>query len=39
VDDLIITEDDEVKIHRTRENLSTRFQMKELKELKTLSWA
>ncbi|KAF8398519.1 hypothetical protein HHK36_017448 [Tetracentron sinense] len=34
VDDLIITGDDEEEIQRTRENLSVRFQMKELGELK-----
>lgn len=34
VDDLIITGDDEDEIRRTRENLSIRFQMKELGELK-----
>ena len=34
VDDLIITGDDEDKIHRIRENLVVRFQMKELGELK-----
>lgn len=34
VDDLIITGDDEREIHQTRENLSVRFQMKELGELK-----
>ncbi|CAL8099446.1 unnamed protein product [Prunus armeniaca] len=34
VDDLIITGDDEEEIHRTKENLSVRFQMKELGQLK-----
>jgi hypothetical protein len=34
VDDLIITGDDDGEIQRTRENLSVRFQMKELGELK-----
>ena len=34
VDDLIITGDDEREISRTKENLSVRFQMKELGELK-----
>ncbi|KAI3500109.1 hypothetical protein L1887_35925 [Cichorium endivia] len=34
VDDLIITGDDEKEIRLTRENLSVRFQMKELGELK-----
>ncbi|KAJ9565416.1 hypothetical protein OSB04_001382 [Centaurea solstitialis] len=34
VDDLIITGDDEREIHQTRANLSVRFQMKELGELK-----
>ena len=34
VDDLIITGDDEDEIHRIRENLVVRFQMKELGELK-----
>lgn len=34
VDDLIITGDDEGEVHQTRENLSVRFQMKELGELK-----
>ncbi|RLN29889.1 hypothetical protein C2845_PM05G00250 [Panicum miliaceum] len=34
VDDLIITEDYSEEIQRTRENLSDRFQMKELGELK-----
>lgn len=34
VDDIIITEDDTSEIQRTRENLSVRFQMKELGELK-----
>ncbi|KAL5549787.1 hypothetical protein UlMin_005018 [Ulmus minor] len=34
VDDLIITGDDEVEILRTKENLSVRFQMKELGQLK-----
>ena len=29
VDDLIVTEDDEREIHRTKENLSARFQIKE----------
>ena len=34
VDDLIITCDDEAEILRTKENLSIRFQMKELGQLK-----
>ncbi|KAE8679378.1 hypothetical protein F3Y22_tig00111402pilonHSYRG01323 [Hibiscus syriacus] len=34
VDDLIITGDDEAKILQTKENLSVRFQMKELGQLK-----
>ncbi|KAM2723556.1 hypothetical protein EV1_026500 [Malus domestica] len=34
VDDLIITGDDEAEILRTKENLSVRFQMKELGQLK-----
>ncbi|KAM2157970.1 hypothetical protein ACFX1X_041960 [Malus domestica] len=34
VDDLIITGDDEAEIIRTKENLSVRFQMKELGQLK-----
>lgn len=34
VDDLIITGDDVEEIRRTKENLSVRFQMKELGELK-----
>ncbi|XP_068344148.1 uncharacterized mitochondrial protein AtMg00810-like [Pyrus communis] len=34
VDDLIITGDDEVEICRTKENLSVRFKMKELRQLK-----
>ena len=34
VDDIIITGDDTSEIQRTRENLSVRFQMKELGELK-----
>ncbi|KAM1753554.1 hypothetical protein ACFX12_006125 [Malus domestica] len=34
VDDLIITGDDEVEILRTKENLSVRFQIKELGQLK-----
>ena len=34
VDDLIITGDDGTEICRTRENLSVRFQMKELGELR-----
>ncbi|CAL1355517.1 unnamed protein product [Linum trigynum] len=34
VDDLIVTGDDEEEINRTRINLSIRFQMKELGELK-----
>ena len=34
VDDLIITKDYSEEIQRTRENLSVRFQMKELGELK-----
>ena len=34
VDDLIITGDDEREIYQTRENLSVRFQMKEIGELK-----
>lgn len=34
VDDLIITGDDEQEIRRTKENLSVRFQIKELGELK-----
>lgn len=34
MDDLIITGDDDGEIQRTRENLSVRFQMKELGELK-----
>ncbi|KAM1907090.1 hypothetical protein ACFX14_026784 [Malus domestica] len=34
VDDLIITGDDEAEILRTKENLSIRFQMKELGQLK-----
>ena len=34
VDDLIITGDEEKEIHQTRKNLSIRFQMKELGELK-----
>ena len=34
VDDLIITGDDEPEIRQTKENLSVRFQMKELGELK-----
>lgn len=34
VDDLLITGDDEQEIRRTKENLSVRFQIKELGELK-----
>ena len=34
VDDLIVTGDDEREIHRTKENLSVRFQIKELGKLK-----
>jgi hypothetical protein len=34
VDDLIITGDDDAEIYQTKENLSVRFQMKELGELK-----
>ena len=34
VDDLIVTGDEEREIHQTRENLSVRFQMKELGELR-----
>ena len=34
VDDLIITGDDETEILRTKENLSIRFHMKELGQLK-----
>ncbi|KAL5573132.1 hypothetical protein UlMin_022729 [Ulmus minor] len=34
VNDLIITDDDEVEILQTKENLSVRFQMKELGQLK-----
>ncbi|BFG28414.1 hypothetical protein CerSpe_146880 [Prunus speciosa] len=34
MDDLIITGDDEEEIHQTKENLSIRFQMKELRQLK-----
>ena len=32
--DLIITGDDEVKVHQIKENLAIHFQMKELGELK-----
>lgn len=34
VDDLILTSDDEEEIQQTRENLSVRFQMRELGQLK-----